>query len=61
MWPETPKSRVADVRHRLQKPRTTINRTLQALHCLGLVTCNEKEETIFGGRKMVLVGYYSLL
>lgn len=33
-----PGSRVADVRVRLQKPRTTVDRGLQALHALELVT-----------------------
>src|SRR5262249_54147016 len=34
---EHPKSQVSDVCSRLQKPRATINRTLQALHILGLL------------------------
>jgi hypothetical protein len=40
---KNPRSRVADVRRRLQKPRATINRTLQALHTLGLLVCEEQE------------------
>jgi hypothetical protein len=53
-------SRIADISLRLEKPRTTIDRTLQSLHCLGLLTCREAEETIFGGKKMVLVRRYSV-
>jgi hypothetical protein len=53
-----PDSPVIDIRRRLQKPRTTTNRTLQALHCLGLVRCHEKEEE--HDRKTVIVAYYSL-
>ena len=55
---DNPDSPVIDIRRRLQKPRTTTNRTLQALHCLGLVTCREQEEE--RGKQKVLVGYYSL-
>jgi hypothetical protein len=40
---KNPRSRVADVRRRLQKPRATIDRTLQALHTLGLLVCEETE------------------
>ena len=40
---KNPRSRVADVRRRLQKPRATIDRTLQALHTLGLLVCEEQE------------------
>jgi hypothetical protein len=54
-----PDSPVINIRRRLQKPRTTTNRTLQALHCLGLVTCQEREEE--RGKQKVLVGYYSLV
>jgi hypothetical protein len=53
-----PDSPVIDIRRRLQKPRTTTNRTLQALHCLGLVTCREQEEE--RGKQKVIVEYYSL-
>jgi hypothetical protein len=38
-----PNTRVIDIRRRLQKPRTTIDRTLRALHILGLLTCDEEE------------------
>jgi hypothetical protein len=40
---QNPRSRVADVRRRLQKPRATTDRTLQALHTLGLLVCEEQE------------------
>src|SRR5262249_15731615 len=53
-----PGSRVIDVRRRLQKPRTTTDRTLQALHILGLLTCRE-EETERNGNK-VQTRFYSL-
>jgi hypothetical protein len=39
-----PDAPIIDVRRRLQKPRATIDRTLQALHILGLLTCREEEE-----------------
>jgi predicted transcriptional regulator len=38
-----PNSKVIDVRRRLQKPRATIDRVLQALHILGLLVCEEEE------------------
>jgi DNA-binding MarR family transcriptional regulator len=38
-----PKSRVGDVRRRLQKPRSTADRTLQDLHALGLLELHEDE------------------
>lgn len=34
-----PYARIVDVRRRLQKPRATVDRTLQALHILGLLEC----------------------
>ena len=39
-----PGSRIIDVRRRLQRPRATIDRALQALHVLGLLVCEEEEE-----------------
>jgi hypothetical protein len=36
-------AQVVDVRRRLQKPRATIDRTMQALHILGLLRCHEEE------------------
>ena len=55
---EHPGSRVIDVRRRLQKPRTTIDRTLQALHILGLLTCREEE--VERGEKKVQTRFYTL-
>jgi hypothetical protein len=51
-------SRVIDIRRRLQKPRATTDRTLQALHMLGLLICREEEEE--RGGKMVQTRHYSL-
>jgi hypothetical protein len=41
---ENPGSRVGEVRGRLQKPRATLDRTLQTLHMLGLLTLEEEDE-----------------
>jgi predicted transcriptional regulator len=41
---EHPDSRIIDVRRRLQRPRATADRALQALHVLGLLVCREEEE-----------------
>ncbi|MCA1562180.1 MAG: ArsR family transcriptional regulator [Acidobacteria bacterium] len=38
-----PHSRTHDVRARLKKPRMTVDRQLQALHMLGVLTCDEVE------------------
>jgi hypothetical protein len=38
-----PRSRVGDVRRRLQKPRSTADRTLQDLHALGLLELQEED------------------
>jgi hypothetical protein len=51
-------TRVIDVRRRLQKPRTTIDRALAALHILGLLTCREEEQD-YGGKPRN-VRHYSL-
>jgi hypothetical protein len=53
-----PDAPIIDIRRRLQKPRTTIDRTLQALHILGLLTCRETEDERAG--KTVQVRHYSL-
>ena len=53
-----PASKVIDIRRRLQKPRATTDRTLQALHMLNLLTCDEVEEA--RGGKLVQTRYYSL-
>jgi len=53
-----PGSRVIEIRRRLQRPRMTIDRTLQALHILGLLHCREEEEERAG--KTVQIRFYSL-
>ena len=53
-----PNSRVIDIRRRLQRPRMTTDRTLQALHMLGLLTCREEEDERAG--KLVQIRFYSL-
>jgi hypothetical protein len=53
--PDTP---IIEVRRRLQKPRATVDRTLQALHILDLLTCRETETV--RAQKTVQVRYYSL-
>jgi hypothetical protein len=40
-----PGSQTRDVRRRLDKPRATIDRQLQALHMLGVLLCDEEETT----------------
>lgn len=55
---DNPDSRVIDVRRRVQKPRATTDRTLQALHILGLLTV-EEEEAERGG-KQIQIRRYSL-
>jgi len=40
---EHPESRTSEVRKRIDKPRNTVDRTLQALHMLGLLTLDEEE------------------
>ena len=44
-----PKSTTTDVRKRLNKPRNTIDRQLQALHMLGVLTVEEEVRTDDGG------------
>ncbi|MBR0714047.1 ArsR family transcriptional regulator [Bradyrhizobium liaoningense] len=53
-----PDSPVIEIRRRLQKPRTTIDRTLQALHILGLLVCREEERA--RGGQIVQVRFYKL-
>jgi hypothetical protein len=38
-----PRSSVKDVRRRIDKPRNSVDRQLQALHMLGVLTCDEAE------------------
>jgi hypothetical protein len=53
-----PDSRIIDVRRRLQRPRATTDRALQALHVLGLLVCNEEEEQRDNGPRYIR--HYSL-
>jgi hypothetical protein len=53
-----PGSRIIDVRRRLQRPRATTDRALQALHVLGLLVCNEEEEQRDDGPRYIR--HYSL-
>jgi hypothetical protein len=39
-----PGSRTKDIRYRLNKPYTTVDRQLQALHMLGVLDCDEVED-----------------
>jgi hypothetical protein len=55
---ENPHSPVIDIRRRLQKPRVTIDRTLQALHILGLLICEESERE--RNNKVVQVRHYCI-
>jgi hypothetical protein len=41
-----PHTRTVDVRRRLDKPRNTVDRQLQALHILGVLTCDEIEDSV---------------
>lgn len=54
----SPNARVQEIRRRLQKPRATVDRTLQALHTLGLLVCEESEQE--RGDKTVSVWRYTL-
>jgi hypothetical protein len=45
-----PVSTATDVRRRLQKPRATVDRTLQALHILELLKCDEDVIKDEGGK-----------
>jgi len=56
---DNPDSPVIQIRRRLQKPRATVDRALQALHMLGLLVCRE-EEVERGGR-MVQERHYRLV
>lgn len=43
-----PGTTTGDVRKRIGKPRATVDRQLQALHMLGVLTCDEEEDEKFG-------------
>jgi Bifunctional DNA primase/polymerase, N-terminal len=53
-----PDSRIIDVRRRLQRPWRSIDRTLEGLYMLRLLTCYENEEE--RGGKLVYVRHYAL-
>lgn len=46
-----------DVRRRLGKPRSTVDRQLQSLHMLGVLGCDEEEMETFG-RPVTLWRYH---
>jgi hypothetical protein len=50
-------SEAGDVRKRLQKPRRTISRILEALHSLGLVVCRETKMTKASGAEVTIRKY----
>ncbi|WP_051334653.1 hypothetical protein [Bradyrhizobium sp. Ai1a-2] len=54
-YPDTP---IIETRRRVQKPRTTVDRVLQCLHILGLLTCREEE--VVRGNKTEWKRNYSL-
>ena len=43
--PRTRTRAPGEVRLRLDKPRATVDRQLQALHMLGVLACDEEEDT----------------
>jgi hypothetical protein len=55
-----PHSTVAEVRRRIDKPRTTADRQLQALHVLGVLEVDEIEERSTFGGKIITRRYYTL-
>lgn len=48
----SPESTTAEVRKRINKPRSTVDRQLQALHMLEVLVCDEEEGT-FNGRHSI--------
>jgi hypothetical protein len=55
-----PDSTLAEVRKRLNKPRATVDRELQALHMLGVLDCDEREEVTKRTGNEVTRWHYSL-
>jgi hypothetical protein len=53
-----PQTKATEIRHRLDKPRNTVVRLLDALHTLHLLTCEEYEE--IPGKPWTTVGCYTL-
>ena len=54
----TPGASTLDVRRGLDKPRTTVDRGLQALHVLGLVTRNEVSSVRKDGKEANFWNYF---
>ena len=52
-----PKSTVRDVRKRISKPRNTVRRELECMHMLGLLRCDETEETGSDGKEHTIWRY----
>jgi hypothetical protein len=52
----TPHSRTTEIRRRVGKPRSTVDRQLQALHALGVLKCDEVEDQSRHGS----IWYYDL-
>jgi hypothetical protein len=50
-------SEAGEIRKRLQKPRRTISRILEALHALGLVICTETRKTKASGAEVTIRKY----
>jgi DNA-binding transcriptional ArsR family regulator len=54
------KSRISEIRRRIQKPWRTVERGLEALHMIGLVHCDEEVEEVDGTGQKKTVKRYSL-
>jgi hypothetical protein len=52
-----PWSEPKDVRKRIERPRTTVRRELEALHMLRLLHCDEEEKTGSDGKKRTTLHY----
>jgi hypothetical protein len=52
-----PWSEPKEVRKRIEKPRNTVRRELEALHILGLLSCDEEEKTDGQGKKYTVFTY----
>jgi hypothetical protein len=55
-----PGSTSSEARKRLQKPLTTVDRELRALHCIGLVECDEEPRTDKDRKQIGTVWRYRL-
>jgi hypothetical protein len=52
-----PLSTVRDVRRRISKPRNTVRRELEGMHMLGLLRCDETDETASDGKEYTVFRY----